>query len=120
MAEDVNYLDFQAPRGVCRYCGCSNDNACVLDSTTATSITCGWVDSRRTICSADECLAKYRELTRPALEALIAGNCVCGAMKSRKKFLCAMCWRELPWAMSAVLYEEIAHGAACYYAEAVA
>lgn len=70
-------------RGECRYCGCTEDNACVLAAgpisqelanlvnqtysgraSTLEAITCSWTDKARTVCSGPECQKKHaRRLT---------------------------------------------------------
>jgi hypothetical protein len=41
--------------GVCRYCGCTEDNACL----TAGERLCGWLDLERTVCDAPPCVARF-------------------------------------------------------------
>jgi hypothetical protein len=54
--------------GVCRYCGCTEDRACVL--ATGGGETCTWVDADRTVCNGpDGCAGKFlddreREIAR--------------------------------------------------------
>ena len=104
----------QAPSGVCRFCGCTYGNACKLGDGT----TCAWRDNRHTICSNPVCQLHYRALTRPALEALVSGTCICGRVKSHKMAFCSACWHLLPWTIASLLYEPMARGFACYYNEA--
>lgn len=42
--------------GVCRYCGCTDDNACDEG--------CCWVDPQETVCSSDSCIEKYEAAGR--------------------------------------------------------
>jgi hypothetical protein len=107
---------FQAPRNVCRYCGCTHESRCI----TADDTPCHWTDVRCTICSAEDCVAAYRKLQLPMLQTLISRACVCGGVKGRKQVLCKLCWNLLPWTMSGVLFEPISRGLSVYYAEAVA
>lgn len=37
--------------GTCKFCGCDDENACEDG--------CAWVDKEQTVCSSDECVAKY-------------------------------------------------------------
>lgn len=46
-----------AAAGVCRYCLCTEDNAC---RTPPCGEPCCWVDSARTVCSNWPCMARYR------------------------------------------------------------
>jgi hypothetical protein len=65
-------------RGQCRYCRCTEDNACVLApgpvpaeianlvnqtysgrASTMEAITCSWTDKGRTVCSNPECQKKH-------------------------------------------------------------
>jgi hypothetical protein len=43
--------------GGCRYCGCTQERACVLR--TGGGETCAWFDRERTVCTNDECLERY-------------------------------------------------------------
>jgi hypothetical protein len=54
----------------------------------------------------------------PALHALISTRCKCGRIKSRRRAICGVCWNRLPWLLSALLYEPMGRGFACYYNEA--
>jgi len=51
-------------RGHCRYCGCTDERACVLpkrkfpDGVTR-GRTCWWIDAEHTVCSASGCFKKY-------------------------------------------------------------
>jgi hypothetical protein len=53
-------------RGVCRYCRCTDTNACVITIRAHTkppctkSITCSWINKQQTVCSAPSCLRKHR------------------------------------------------------------
>lgn len=40
--------------GTCRYCGCRDDRACVLQP----GITCCWIDAGHTVCSSFPCVRK--------------------------------------------------------------
>lgn len=44
-----------AVSGVCRYCGCTEDDACRL----STGEECSWLDRNRSACNAPECFARY-------------------------------------------------------------
>ncbi len=107
----------QAPRGVCRYCGCTDELGC-LDPVTEQG--CYWTDTRHTICSSPECRARYVALQPEMLKALHSRACVCKGYKARGQALCPVCWGLLPWEMSAELYEPLSRGLSAYYAEAVA
>jgi hypothetical protein len=111
---------FQAPRGVCRYCGCTYENACIFPDALPTPQRCYWTDPRNTICSAPACREQYRALQVDTLRALVSHRCLCGGLKSRRQMLCPICWRLLPWEMSALLYEGLPRGLSVYYVEAVA
>ena len=50
-----------AKGGKCRFCGCTWDDACVLDRRgIAMLITCAWADSTRTLCTNPKCLEKAK------------------------------------------------------------
>jgi ParB family transcriptional regulator, chromosome partitioning protein len=46
----------EATPGTCRYCGCTEDNACEGG--------CAWVDPQETVCSSDPCVEKYEAANR--------------------------------------------------------
>lgn len=50
------------PSGVCRFCGCTEENACTLQMwPTPIGVgmkTCSWADEAKTICTNPKCLAK--------------------------------------------------------------
>lgn len=48
--------------GVCRVCGCTEDNACM----NAFDTPCSWVDETRTLCSNVDCVAAARDEKKPA------------------------------------------------------
>lgn len=50
--------------GVCRYCGCTEDNAC---RTPPSGEPCCWVEDDRTVCSGWNCQRKYRADQRPSV-----------------------------------------------------
>lgn len=52
--------DTKVKPGVCRFCGCTENNACVIDVGLMT-ITCSWVSSSRTVCSAPDCVRKLKK-----------------------------------------------------------
>ncbi len=110
---------FQAPRGICRYCGCTRGAYCTL-AVPGGEKPCHWTDPRMTICSSPSCLEAYRALQADTLRTMIDRKCLCGGVKSRRQMLCVVCWSLLPWALSAELYEPISRGLSCYYAEAAA
>jgi hypothetical protein len=107
----------QAPRGVCRFCGCTDIHAC-LDPVTKHG--CHWTDPRKTICSALECRVKYMALQPETLKVFHSHACICRGYKARNQVLCPVCWALLPWEISAQLYEPLSRGLSVYYAEAVA
>jgi hypothetical protein len=41
--------------GKCRYCGCTESNACVLQD----GDTCSWHDNTRTVCTAPGCVRQF-------------------------------------------------------------
>jgi hypothetical protein len=51
--------------GTCRYCGCTDPNACRL----AGGEPCGWIDSTRTVCSSPPCVLAYQAAQARAREA---------------------------------------------------
>ena len=102
----------QAPRGICRFCGCTLEHPCQPP--------CGWLDPHHSICTAPACLARYTALEMPALRALVSNKCACEKVKSRRWALCTGCWHALPWVLSSLLYTRMDRGFACYYDEALA
>lgn len=48
--------------GVCRYCGCTEANACML----CTGDPCSWYDKDRTACNAPGCIRQYEADRRAA------------------------------------------------------
>lgn len=60
----------QPTPGVCRYCGCTDEQGCILgyDSTAvfdglaehARPLTCSWLDAAHTVCSKATCVQLYR------------------------------------------------------------
>lgn len=54
----------EAKRGVCRICGCTDEEACVTKQSTEHGIayvTRSWQDRTKTLCTNPECLAKARK-----------------------------------------------------------
>ena len=50
--------------GVCRYCSCTEENACML----AHGEPCGWIDKSRTVCNSPRCIIaeeNRRKAARP-------------------------------------------------------
>ncbi len=41
--------------GVCRYCGCTEDDACRIPGGDA----CSWLDAHRTVCNAPRCVGQF-------------------------------------------------------------
>ena len=68
--------------GVCRHCGCTEDNPCRLYTAEA----CSWADATRTVCNSPSCMkaeaarkrsisaARPRRLTSADVHALIRGR----------------------------------------------
>jgi hypothetical protein len=52
-----------APRGVCRFCRCTEQRACAGG--------CGWLDDAQTICSGEPCRAKAVGWLKQELEAVM-------------------------------------------------
>lgn len=48
-----------SPAGVCRFCGCTDDNC--IGCIQAMGHPCSWVDRSRTVCSNPECVAKWKK-----------------------------------------------------------
>jgi hypothetical protein len=49
----------RAPRaGMCMYCGCTEEAACVVNE--GTDATCSWHNNDQTVCSNPPCVAKHR------------------------------------------------------------
>jgi len=44
--------------GVCRFCHCTERNACTL----ANGDPCSWIDRGRTVCNSPACITAYRAL----------------------------------------------------------
>jgi len=44
-------------RGICRFCGCTDNNACVDDFDQP----CSWFDDRETVCTTLTCVAAYKD-----------------------------------------------------------
>jgi hypothetical protein len=49
----------RAPRGVCRFCGCTEITPCVA---LLTGECCAWADRTLTLCTNPKCLAKARRV----------------------------------------------------------
>lgn len=45
--------------GVCRYCGCTEDHACLVGHPSCNPQPCSWVEPTRTVCSNPECIVKF-------------------------------------------------------------
>lgn len=43
------------PRGICRFCGCTDDNACISKE----SAPCSWLDQEQTVCTAPYCQTSF-------------------------------------------------------------
>lgn len=43
-------------KGVCKYCGCTKDDACRLEDGS-----CSWVNAEQTVCSNPDCVESFRE-----------------------------------------------------------
>lgn len=57
-------------RGICRYCRCTENNACRItikprgNPALKASITCCWMNKQQTVCSAPSCVRKYKNHER--------------------------------------------------------
>lgn len=53
------------PRGKCRHCGCTDDDACrylhPFEFMSDQLVCCSWVDKEHTLCSNPECQQKEME-----------------------------------------------------------
>jgi len=64
--------------GVCRVCGCTEEDACVFEVTGGVG-SCWWIDEKKTLCSNPSCLAVVplsqieRELQEEANASSVAG-----------------------------------------------
>lgn len=47
-------------KGICRHCGCTENNACILDDFIGTT-TCGWYNREQTCCKNPKCITKEKE-----------------------------------------------------------
>jgi len=54
-------------RGICRYCRCTENNACIVSVKIQRSnpaikaqTTCSWINKQQTICSAPRCVRKHK------------------------------------------------------------
>lgn len=58
--------------GVCRICGCTEDNACVIPSPRfgERSRVCGWADDAHTLCDAPACLAADRAQKQRSMDTI--------------------------------------------------
>lgn len=50
------------PAGVCRFCGCSEDDACRVDDGFSLEVGCSWTDRTRSVCSVCAPAAKAEAL----------------------------------------------------------
>lgn len=57
MSERTSYNP-AAPPGICQICGCTDPNPCRIGIAGIDLLPCWWVDERRTLCSAPDCLAR--------------------------------------------------------------
>jgi hypothetical protein len=106
------------PSGVCRFCGCTNECACVMPG--ATLGRCSWLDVRFSCCTAPDCARRAGELQGAALKARESGLCVCGGRKKQDRVFCWNCWGELPWCYQGYLFNDIAGAAlGLYYHDAL-
>lgn len=59
-AADAMSESLKVAPGRCRYCGCTETRACVLQQVGFPfTMGCWWVDRQRTVCSAPDCYQKY-------------------------------------------------------------
>lgn len=63
----IRVLKARHPRGRCRYCHCTEKNACRIALRAEgripglkASITCSWINEQETVCSAPTCVRKHR------------------------------------------------------------
>jgi hypothetical protein len=98
---------FQAPEGICRFCGRSDEH-------------CVWIDPRRTICSHPDCIQRMGYAGDSAMRRVWNPRCVCGGWKSKKRLFCVGCGDSLPEVLAKMLFEPVERGLGCYVAEAVA
>ncbi len=98
---------FQAPSGVCRFCGRSDEH-------------CVWIDPRQTICNHPACLERMHLAGDAAMHRIRTPRCLCGGWKSQKRAFCLGCWTALPQDLATMLHTPIEQGFGCYLAEAVA
>ena len=60
-------MEREAVSGVCVYCGCTEQRACLTDGQP-----CWWINRQRTVCSAPGCIEKFgRDLFHLELSELI-------------------------------------------------
>lgn len=56
LVEPDDVVDEEGEEGVCRFCGCTEDDPCPAG--------CGWANEEQTICDSPECLERFREETQ--------------------------------------------------------
>ena len=54
------------PVGICRFCGCTEDNACRKGN----GLPCGWANVGHSRCNSEQCLEKFRKESARAVERL--------------------------------------------------
>lgn len=45
-------------KGICRHCGCTEHNACVIEDILGDPIGCSWYNPEQTCCTNPECIGK--------------------------------------------------------------
>jgi hypothetical protein len=100
-------------REVCRFCGCTEHNACPMVRTIGGHQWCRWIDGTHTICDAPKCKTEFDSMLEAARTAAIARQCVCRAWKRPGYLVCFACSLALPWEIRATLLERSERG---YYA----
>jgi hypothetical protein len=98
---------YQAPSGVCRFCGRSGKH-------------CVWADPRRTVCNHPQCVERMRMAGDSAMFRIRNPRFICGGWKSQKRALCLGCWVALPDELAASMEAPLDKGFGCYLAEVVA
>jgi ParB family chromosome partitioning protein len=54
--EEAEGFEQADEQGVCKFCRCTEDDACRLDG----GVNCSWMDAEQTVCSNPDCVAQYK------------------------------------------------------------
>ncbi len=74
-------------RGTCRYCSCTDDQACVTEGHFGDLVPCSWLTQKHDVCTNPKCVAKFN--AGRSARNLINGSKGRAALRARRRRLCS-------------------------------